>query len=295
MDATASVIKAASYFEGTCNSSSTLLLKRRPLCGKSSLQPFLLNMTFNRRSPILVLLLVLHNLFASLAVVLPPSDNKAHGLQSWEDLLPESIDCEEFIDAPECRNHDIIRRRSTECTYTVTLRSKIFPDEELEMCAHPRPSLPCRMNGNVICEVPPMEVSKFDLMILYLINHELQARILRLQNQQEAGRGLSIDLQREIELMIADNVAWMCSRKCNNSSCEFSAELQTHRRTVGSIPRMTSLVTEYPLYARSSRLQHIQIDLPIGSFEISRLLKKKAPFRHLAVSSLPLMVSCLKN
>ncbi|KAL5964525.1 hypothetical protein TSMEX_007764 [Taenia solium] len=258
-------------------------------------QSFLLNMTFNRRSTILVLLLVMHDLSTGLAVVLPPSDSKTRGLQSWEDLLPESIDCEQFLYAPECRSRDVIRRRSTECTYTVTLRSKIFPDEELEMCAHPRHSLPCRMNGNVVCEVPPMEVSKFDLMILYLINHELQARILRLQNQQEAGKGLSADLQREIELMIADNVAWMCSRKCNNSSCEFGAELQTHMRTVGSIPRMTSLVTEYPLFPRSSRLQHIRIDLPIGSFEISRLLKKKAPFRHLAVSSLPLTVSCLKN
>lgn len=265
--------------------------------------PLFSTMTSNRRSAILLTLILFQRMFCiGHAIVLPPLDPKLNDLQTWgeEEMLrapvSQSVLCDHYLKGPDCEERsDVYRRDSNKCTYSVLVRSKIFPEEELEMCAHPRPSLPCMMNGNVACEVPPMEVSKFDLMILYLINHELKARIFRLQDQQESGRRLSLDLQREIEMMIADNVAWMCSRKCDNSSCDFNAELKLHSLKMGGIPRMTSLITEYPIFSRSSRLQHIQIDLPIGSFELSRLLKKKAPFRHLAVDSLPLTVSCIKN
>ena len=263
-------------------------------------------MAFRRQSSLFVLLLVMTDLFGGLAVARPPAaplpplsegGYDFRDLESlWEEFSAKPVNCDRFPNHSKCGAREPVKRRSpNECTYTVTLRSKIFSNEELTMCAHPRHSLPCRMNGNVACEVPPMEVSQFDLMILYIINHELQARIMRLRSQSLMGRDLNLDLQREIELMISDNVAWMCSRKCDNSSCEFNAELQPHLRTVGGIPRMTSLITDYPYFVRGSRLQHIQIDLPIGSFEISRLLKKKAPFRHLAVPNLPLTVTCLKN
>ena len=268
------------------------------------LQLFILDMAFGRHSSLLVLL-VLHNIFGGLAATLPPAPLLTHNngnrygfedLQSlWQAYKMESVDCEKFPDSPGCAVRDPAKPRGyNECTYTVTLRSKIFPNEVLAMCARPRQSLPCRLNGNVACEVPPMEVSHFDLMILHIINIELQVRIMQLKSQGDLSRDLSLDLQREIELIISDNAAWLCSRKCDNSSCEFNAELQTHMRTIGGIPRMASLVTDYPYVLRTTRLQRIQIDLPLGSLAISRLLKK-APFTHLAVSSLPLTVSCLKN
>ncbi|VDD76189.1 unnamed protein product [Mesocestoides corti] len=244
------------------------------------------------RAPILLYLCV------SLALGLPTDDD--HVIQfgrlgNWGDYVPETTDCDRFPDALECENHALVRRKGGDCIYTVTLQSKIFPNEELKMCAQPRRPLPCRMTGDVRCVVPPMEMSKFDLMILYIINHELKARIIRLQNQQALGRTRSSELQREIELIIADNVAWMCSLKCDNSSCEFGAELEPHRRSVGGLPRMTSLVTEYPHFSRSAKVQNIRIDMPIGSFEIARLMRKMSPFRHMAVSSLPLTVSCLRH
>lgn len=252
-------------------------------------------MAFNRIPSILVLLLVLdHLLFSGLAVVLPPSDHEFNGLQQWEGFVHAPIDCEQHPDSPECDDRDH-HRRTTDCTYAVSIRSKIFQEEETTLCARPRHSLPCRMNGDAECQVPPMEVSEYDLLVLYVINHELQARILRLQNQHDTGLELSRDIQREVEQIISDNVAWLCSRRCKNSSCEFDAELQPHRRAMGSISRMTSLVTDYPYFPRATRLYRIEIYLPIGSYEISRLLKKTSPFRHLAVSSLPLRVSCQKN
>ncbi|KAM7534335.1 hypothetical protein Aperf_G00000112732 [Anoplocephala perfoliata] len=254
-------------------------------------------MAFNRRPALIVLLLLVldHLFFSSLAAILPASDDEFNGLQRWKDFVHETVDCEQHPDSPECEDRSDPRRRTTDCAYTVFIRSKIFQDEEATLCARPRHSLSCQINGGAECQVPPMEVSDYDLLVLYVVNHELQARILRLQNQHDTGLELSRDIQREVEQIIADNVAWLCSRKCNNSSCEFDAEMQPQRRAVGSISRMTSLVTDYPFFPRATRHDRIEIYFPIGSHEISRLLRKASPFRHLAVSSLPLTVSCQKN
>lgn len=208
------------------------------------------------------------------------------------------INCARHPDALDCVQQRMLRRvgGNEPCTYIVTLSSDLFPEEKHTMCARPREALPCRMTGDARCVVPPMEMSKFDLMILYIINHELQARIIRLQSQREANHALNEDLQTEIQLIIADNLAWVCALKCDNGSCDFGADLEPHGRSVGGIPRMTSLVTDYPPYPMNTKRQHVRIDMPVGSFEISRLLKNtKEPFQHMAVASLPLTVSCLKN
>nr|CDS26593.1 hypothetical protein HmN_000149100 [Hymenolepis microstoma] len=248
-------------------------------------------MAINRRMSLLVLLLVLNYLPlpTTTTVILQPGFEFKR-LELWEDFLRELANCEQFPDSPECE--DLYQKKSIHCTYAVNLRSKFYPTEEVSLCGRPRQSLPCQMHGGSECQLPPMEISEYDLLTLYVINQELQARILRLQSQQDTGLDLSLDIQREVEQIIADNVAWLCSRKCNNSSCEFIADLQPQRKGVGSITRMTSLVTEYPFFPGT---RHIEIFLPIGSYEISRLLKKATPFRHLAVSSLPLAVSCHKN
>lgn len=209
--------------------------------------------------------------------------------KKWDILKEPSVDCEEFPESPDCED----RINPTECNYIVKLRSKFYPTEQVTLCGRQRGTLPCQMHGgSANCLLPPMEINHYDLLTLYVINHELQARILHLQNQQDTGLELSIGIQREVEQIIADNVAWLCSRRCNNSSCEFSADLKPQRRGVGTITRMTSLVTEYPYFPNN---KVIEIFLPIGSYEISRLLGKTTPFRHLAVSSLPLTVSCSKN
>lgn len=257
-------------------------------------------MAFRRLSTLLVVLVVLNNIFGGFSVDFQHSLlHDQVGGDIYVNLGEHYNDMLEDLQNPEALeegNHDLVKRRSSnECTYTVNFRSKIFSNEEITMCAGPRHSLPCRISPAADCVVPPMEVSNYDLMYLLMFNQELMARIMILHNQDESDMRFGLELRKEVELMISDTVAWLCARKCNNSTCEFNAELQPNVGSLGGMLGMTSLITDYPRFIFKSRPLRIKIDLPIGSFEISRLLKKKAPFRHLAVPNLPLTVTCLKN
>nr|CDS26592.1 hypothetical protein HmN_000149000 [Hymenolepis microstoma] len=240
-------------------------------------------MAFDRKSPLLILLLVLNCLFV------PILASELNRLQEWDDFPPEPADCE----VEPADNVDVFLKSSNECTYTATLKLNLFPNELAVLCARQRPTLPCLItNGEGKCKIDPMEFSDFELYLLDIINRELQMRIYRLQQQQYRGLKVSIDTRVEVQQIISDNLYWLCSRKCSNSTCEFNAELKSQRKEMGNVPRLTSLITNYP---KPRRGRQIEIYLPIESDEISRLLQKNVPFRHLPVSSLPLTVSCQRN
>ncbi|KAM3188437.1 hypothetical protein ACTXT7_000263 [Hymenolepis weldensis] len=233
-------------------------------------------MTFNGKSPLFILFLVLNHLFFPILAA------ELNRLQEWEGFPSEPVDCGKY----PVENSEAFQRTSSECTYTVTLKLKLFPNELAVLCARQRQTLPCLItNGEGKCEIDPMEFSDFELYLLDIINRELQMRIYRLQQQQYRGLKVSLDTRSEVQQIISDNLYWLCSRKCSNSTCEFNAELKPQRRAMGNIPRLTSLITNYP---KPRRGRPIEIYFPIGSDEISHLLQKNAPFRHLAVSSLPL-------
>nr|CDS26591.1 hypothetical protein HmN_000148900 [Hymenolepis microstoma] len=229
----------------------------------------------------LVLLLTLNYFYFPLSAV------QQDLLQGCEDCSPESVDCERFPESLECEDHHQIQKKP--CTYNITLRSKFFPSELAVLCGWPRHTLPCMINNAENCDLSPMEFSEYELAYLQLVNIELQVRINDLYRQYARGIELTLETQREVEQITSDNLYWLCSRKCSNSTCVFDAELRPQRSSHVITPSMTALTTEYPDLRRGGQ---IKILLPLGSNEISRLLKKATPFKHLAVSSLPLTISC---
>ncbi|BHF78043.1 hypothetical protein SprV_0602115300 [Sparganum proliferum] len=207
------------------------------------------------------------------------------------------LDCDS-PDAPAFCRYAFARRSSEQCAYLVTMRSVLQSEEEYTFCAQPRKPVPCAIYGpnadrrSTACVVPPMEISQFDLMIMYIVNQELKARIIQLLNQKNKGEQLDPVLQQEVAAILSDNLDWLCSRKCSNESCDFLAHLDYNEKSRGGIPSMPTLVSDLSSDGVKSTLARIEI--PVGTPELSALLNKKLTFGSVEAPDL-LSVTCKKN
>uniref|UniRef100_A0A0X3Q0Y7 Uncharacterized protein n=2 Tax=Schistocephalus solidus TaxID=70667 RepID=A0A0X3Q0Y7_SCHSO len=207
------------------------------------------------------------------------------------------FDCDS-PEAPVFCRYAFARHSNEQCSYLVTMRSVIQAQEQFTFCAQPRKPVPCAIYApyadrrTTSCVVPPMEISQFELMIMYIVNQEQKARIIQLLNQKNKGEKLDPVLQQEVSAILSDNLDWLCSRKCGNESCEFPAELELNEKSRGGIPSMPTLVSDLGSDGRKSNLARIEI--PVGTPELSALLNKKLTFNSVE-APLILNVNCNKN